>query len=178
MRRNPNTARIAVALSAVTLSTVALTVAAFPIPASASTTLVNCQGTDTVTYTPAITDTPRRLRVSMRGDYRCQSRAGDITGVRLAIDGGGVFDCDGGRFRGTIVADWDNGQQSTMSGGSAVNLRGDHGTVVSGQGRVDDGLFAGSRIERVVVVGYQGPGCAKAGASTASAVATLRVTSG
>ena len=119
-------------------------------PATASALDVTCGGSQTTSYTPALTQTPQSVTVSASTQYGpCTSTSVPTltSGSRSGNFNYSSFSClnllQSAAVTYTIT--WNTGQQSTISGSTTVNTVGGVITVIV-TGNVTAGLFAGDSV--------------------------------
>jgi hypothetical protein len=112
--------------------------------AAAGTTA--CAGSQTVTYSPGVTDQARQ--VTLHGTTtlgRCVSTADpSITSGTSTFTATGRLSCTSGTYSGTRKIRWNNGRTSTLSFNSVVSVNGGE-SVVAIRGTVTGGEFSGQK---------------------------------
>jgi hypothetical protein len=105
----------------------------------------DCTGSQTVTYTPGLTDQPREVTVNGKADLtRCVSSSDPtISQATSTFSATGTFSCTSGRRAGTRRITWNNGNTSTLSSTSTVSVNGAKSLVLI-KGMVVDGEFKGA----------------------------------
>ncbi|MGW2158882.1 hypothetical protein [Nonomuraea sp. NPDC001699] len=114
--------------------------------ARAAIGLTKCAGSQTVTYTPGLTDQPREVTVSGTAPLiECVSSSDPtISRATSTFSATGTFSCTSGTRAGSRRITWNNGNTSTLSSTSAVSLNGAESLVLI-KGVVVDGEFKGTR---------------------------------
>ena len=140
--------------SLITAAAIVFSVMATATPATASALDVTCGGSQTTSYTPALTQTPQSVTVSTSTQYGpCTSRSvpGLTSGSRSGNFNYPNFSClnllQSAPVTYTIT--WNTGQQSTITGSTAVNTVG-AALVVTITGNVTTGLFAGDSVVQTI----------------------------
>ncbi|GGT46775.1 hypothetical protein ACFFV7_28665 [Nonomuraea spiralis] len=105
-----------------------------------------CTGSQTVTYTPGLTDQPREVTVSGKDPLiECVSSSDPtIFQATSTFSATGTFSCTSGTRAGSRRITWNNGNTSTLSSTSTVSLNGAESLVLI-KGVVVDGEFRGAR---------------------------------
>jgi len=126
-------------------------------PASAAPalapTVLTCQGSETDSYSPALTNTPTTIAVTSRAQHTCLGLSSpSVTKAAIAfpITQTG-YSCTSvlRSGDGSSVIDWGGGRTSTFRFSGVVNVA--DGTLVTTQtGTITSGLFAGSVAVRVI----------------------------
>lgn len=117
-----------------------------PAEARSHTATATCAGSQTVTYSPGLTDRPRNVTINGTTTLRhCVSATGPTTtGGTSTFTGTGTFSCTSGTYTGTRKITWSNGRTSTLSFGSGVSVNGPE-SIVTIKGTVTGGEFAGQK---------------------------------
>ncbi|GHG75200.1 hypothetical protein [Streptomyces griseocarneus] len=171
-------------MRAVALVASAVLGAAVPVPASAhprESGLLQCQGTESVTYRPGVTFRPQRIRVTVDG--RFGSCAGGGGGA--AVKSGGYHEeftvfagCNNllEGFRARRTYSWNTGDTSTAEiAGSTTAVAGQVVTPVTGT--VTHGRFQGRTLLQVIPLPQPGAlQCLSGGLTGATGVTTLTIT--
>lgn len=126
-----------------------------PAAAPASTAVVQCAGTEAITYTPGLTTVPQQVRLSAQGTLGpCATTAGpDFSDGRIAFSGAGQLSCTvGGSSSGTAAITWTGGERSAFTYQGAVSLRPDGVTVLVLTGTVTSGSFAGEHVVNTITL--------------------------
>ncbi|MFI9202922.1 hypothetical protein [Streptomyces sp. NPDC053048] len=169
-------------LRVVALAAAVMFGAAAPVvPASAhprDSGLLQCQGTESISYHPAVTLKPRHVRVTVDGRFT------SCTGGRGAVRSGGYHEeftlftgcnnlLDGFRARRTY--NWNTGDSSTADIiGSSTAVAGQVVTPVTGT--ITHGRFHGRKLLQVIPVPQPGAlQCLAGGVSGATGVTTLTI---
>lgn len=128
------------------LAASALVPAAAAVPAHAAIGTATCGGSQTVAYSPGLTDRPRDVTVNGTSTLsRCASSADPaITAGRSTFHATGRLSCTAGHYSGTRQVTWNNDRTSTMSFSSVISVSGRE-SVVAVKGTVTDGEFRGQR---------------------------------
>lgn len=111
------------------------------------TPLVECLGTESITYTPGLTTTARDVDLAAQGTVApCVSVLGpDFAGGQITFDGSGSLSClAGGNSTGAGTIAWNGGQESEFTYTGGVSLRPLGVTVLVLTGEVTDGAFEGA----------------------------------
>jgi hypothetical protein len=113
---------------------------------AAAAAKITCTGTQTVTYSPGLSQRLREVTVhGVTTLSRCVSPADPrITAGRSTFRATGRLSCDAGGYSGTRKIVWTNGRTSTMSFTSMFSPNDGQG-VVTVKGEVTDGEFTGQR---------------------------------
>lgn len=111
-------------------------------------------GTQVGTYSPGLTLLPREVGFTATGTLAsCVSPAHpEITGGNFASSGRGSLSCLTGSTSNTTVYHWNTGQNSTVVGDFAVNLKPGGTTVLVLVGTVTAGLFEGATVAQTKVM--------------------------
>ncbi|MDA3645959.1 hypothetical protein LZ318_15750 [Saccharopolyspora indica] len=158
-------------LSALTVSAVLGSAAP---PATADGAGVTCTGTDTTTYDPPVSAVPQHVKVSIRGTYPlCSSNDPALTSATTRIEGSGVLSCGEGKFRGDLTIRWNDGRESSASGGRGIHHRQDDHVFVIGSGKIIGGALQGHEIRRVVSMSHRS--CATGPVSESQGEVVLRL---
>ncbi|MEV4224669.1 hypothetical protein [Nonomuraea sp. NPDC049725] len=167
--------RALIAVAAVAAFSVAVP-AAGPARAAAP---AQCQGTETVTYSPGVTFTPRDIEVTVSGNFSsCLDGAGQVTsgtyGERFTIFAGCNDLLDG--FEAVRVVEWNTGDSSAIDGaGSSTAVAGQ--VITTFTGPVVQGRFQGrSAVQTVTLVQPDLLKCLTTGLTGANGVTTLTIT--
>ncbi|MFI7416440.1 hypothetical protein [Nonomuraea sp. NPDC049684] len=114
--------------------------------ARAAIGITKCTGSQTVTYSPGLTDQPREVTVSGKAPLiECASSSDpSIFQATSAFSATGTFSCTSGTRTGSRMITWNNGNTSTLSSTSTVSLNGAESIVLI-KGVVVDGEFEGAR---------------------------------
>lgn len=144
--RGPRFARMAIGGLALL---VALSAAMLVPPATgarAAIGITKCTGSQTVTYTPGLTDQPREVTVSGQAPLlECVSSSDPaIVQATSAFSATGTFSCTSGTRVGSRRITWNNGDTSTLSSTSTVSVNGAASLVLI-KGVVVDGEFKGAQ---------------------------------
>lgn len=110
--------------------------------ARAAIGFTECTGSQTVTYTPGLTDQPRRVTVNGKAPLiECVSSSDPtISRATSTFSATGTFSCTSGTRAGSRRITWNNGNASTLSSTSTVSLNGAESLVLI-KGVVVDGEF-------------------------------------
>ncbi|MEW9551939.1 hypothetical protein [Nonomuraea sp. NPDC050783] len=147
-------------------------------PTARAATLVQCQGTETVTYDPGVTFTPQDIEVTVRGRFTsCVDGAGQVTsgtyGEQFTILAGcnDLFD----DFQGRRTVAWNTGDSSVIEGnGSSTAVAGQ--VVTTFTGTVVQGRFQGrSAVQTITLVQPGALQCLTTGFTRAIGVTTLTI---
>ncbi|WP_434384783.1 hypothetical protein [Melittangium boletus] len=114
-----------------------------------------CRGTVSLTYSPGITATPRPVTSTSTGWLTgCVSATYPtlLSATFVPDTGTSVQGCllSTPRFAQTLR--WNTGQTSTYAVSSFITLQPDGSSVVVSTGQVTAGLFAGARVEQLLVL--------------------------
>lgn len=136
------------AFSGVLIGGIAVPVAAFlPAAATAAHAAIEgaqCTGTQELTHSPGLTDTPRPVTVTGTSTLvTCASSDQSITSGTSTLSASGTFSCTSGTGPGIRKITWNNGQTSTLPFTRTIstNLLGQ--TVAKLAGVVSEGEFKG-----------------------------------
>ncbi|MER6578727.1 hypothetical protein [Nonomuraea sp. NPDC001023] len=113
--------------------------------ARAAIGVTKCAGSQTVTYTPGLTDQPREVTVSGNAPLiECVSSSDPtISQATSTFSATGTFSCTSGTRAGSRRITWNNGNTSTLSSTSTVSVNGAESLVLI-KGVVVDGEFKGT----------------------------------
>ncbi|MFI7229162.1 hypothetical protein ACIBO5_38600 [Nonomuraea angiospora] len=146
--------------------------------APAAIGFTECTGSQTVTYTPGLTDQPREVTVSGKAALtRCVSSSDPtISQATSSFSATGTFSCTSGTRAGTRRITWNNGNTSTLSSTSTVSVNGAESLVLI-KGIVVDGEFKGAQWAGTFTMFRTKPqGCLTAqGLATASGPVVLSI---
>ncbi|MFI7687676.1 hypothetical protein ACIBQ6_01335 [Nonomuraea sp. NPDC049655] len=144
--RGPRLAGTAIGGVALLVATFAAMLVPAATGARAAIGTTKCTGSQTVTYTPGLTDQPREVTVSGTAPLLdCVSTSDPtIFQATSTFSATGTFSCTSGTRAGSRKITWNNGNTSTLSSTSTVSLNGAE-TVVLIKGVVVDGEFKGAR---------------------------------
>ncbi|MFI9595039.1 hypothetical protein [Nonomuraea sp. NPDC052265] len=114
--------------------------------ARAAIGVTECTGSQTVTYTPGLTDRAREVTVDGKAPLlECVSSSDPtLSRATSTFSATGTFSCTSGTRAGSRRITWNNGSTSTLSSTSAVSVNGAE-SLVSIKGVVVDGEFKGAR---------------------------------
>ncbi|REE95034.1 hypothetical protein DFJ69_0407 [Thermomonospora umbrina] len=165
------------ALTAAAAVTVLGTVVLGADPAHAAA-LTQCQGSETVTYSPGVTFTPQSIEITVSGRFSsCVDVSGRVTsgsyGERFTIFVGCNALLDG--FEGRRVIVWNTGDSSTVEGtGSSTAVAGQ--VITTFTGTVVQGRFQGrSAVQTVTLVQPGFLKCLTTGFTGATGPTTLTI---
>lgn len=174
--RPPRRARGVRVLIAVAAALSVVVPAAGPAHAAAP---AQCQGTETVTYSPGVTFTPRNIEITVSGQFNsCIDGAGQVTSGTYGEQFTIVAGCNDllAGFEGQRVVQWNTGDSSIIEGTGS-------GTAVAGQvittftGTVVQGRFQGaSAVQTVTLVQPGVLQCLTTGFTNATGLTTLTIT--
>ncbi|WP_043628973.1 hypothetical protein [Nonomuraea candida] len=140
---------------------------------------VQCQGTETVTYSPGITFTPQNIEITVSGQFSsCVDGSGQVTsgtyGEQFTIFAGcnALFD----DFEGRRAVEWNTGDSSVIDGaGSSTAVAGQ--VVTTFTGTVVEGRFQGRpALQTVTLVQPDLLRCLTTGITRTSGLTTLTIT--
>jgi hypothetical protein len=133
---------------------VVVLIAAGAAPAEASTGrgVLQCVGTETISFDPPLTDTPRPTRVSFTENFdRCL-----LGGVSAGSGSGESSETTGGTAvsvpTATATYHWNTGRCSTVTWSANVVTKLNGTIVVTAYGTVADGLFRWATVQSEVVL--------------------------
>lgn len=152
-RRSAGASLATLVLTAFLLLTAGLAVPAVAGPPADS--VVQCLGTEAITYTPGLKLTPQQVSLDAHGTLGpCVSTAGsDFSGGQIAFSGSGELSCSvGGSSSGTATVSWLGGEKSRFTYQGAVSLRPDGVTVLVLTGSVTSGAFAGESVVNTIIL--------------------------
>ncbi|SEM26022.1 hypothetical protein [Nonomuraea pusilla] len=142
-------------------------------------TLVQCQGTETVTYDPGVTFTPHDVQLTVSGEFSScvdgtgQAKSGTY-GEQFTISVGcnDLFD----DFEGQRVVEWNAGDSSVIEGtGSSTAVAGQVATTFTGT--VVQGRFQGEpAVQTITLAQTQLLRCFTTGLTKATGLTTLTIT--
>ncbi|GAA1701693.1 hypothetical protein [Nonomuraea bangladeshensis] len=157
------------------LAVVALVMVVRPAQAAVPT---QCQGSETVTYSPGVTFTPQNIEITVSGRFSsCLGGTGQVTsgtyGEQFTIFVGCTDLFDG--FEGQRVVEWNTGDSSVIEGtGSSTAAAGQ--VVTTFTGTVAQGRFQGaSAVQTVTLVQPGLLQCLTTGFTRATGLTTLTI---
>ncbi|MFF4197880.1 hypothetical protein [Nonomuraea sp. NPDC001831] len=169
-------ALIAVAVAAV--SVIALSAAAPAARPAYAATLVQCQGTETVTYSPGVVLTPRNVTLTVRGRFSsCLDSTGQVASGAYDEEFTIFVGCNDllDPFQGERIIKWNTGDSSVIDGaGSSTAVGGQVVTTFSGP--VVQGRFQGRHaVETITLVQTELLQCLTTGLTRATGLTTLTI---
>ncbi|MFF5438895.1 hypothetical protein [Streptomyces achromogenes] len=147
----------AAAAFALTLTSAPFSSAAVPVPVTlpSADSVVQCAGTEAITYEPGLTLTPRQVTLRAEGTLGpCVTLAGsDYSGGQITFQGSGYLSCSvGGSSSGTAEITWLGGERSRFTFQGAVSLRPDGVTILVLTGEVTSGAFVGEKVVNTITL--------------------------
>lgn len=153
--------------------------------ASAGTALVTCTGQETVSYSPALTNTPRDTTVTIDGNLGALADPGSCVSVGTRVSSVSYHEvftfpndsCTTGGINlpGSRVFKWDDGESSTFTFSASI-VNGVGTEIVTLTGTITAGRFDGSPAVETIQVPQLDPAlCAGSGITSNSAQAELEI---
>jgi hypothetical protein len=147
-------------------------------PGAGALTQVTCNGLNSVTYSPAVTNTPGTTTISSSSTFApCLSLTNpSIVAGAIASTVTTTASCTTllGSFSATNVITWNTGQTSTLVG-NAYTERVDGQPVVLVLGSIVSGLFRGATVTQQTVLTGDLSGCLGSGLTGTSGPAVLTI---
>lgn len=176
--------KVLAAVAALAAATVTTTVVATPTAAAAGA-VVTCTGQENVSWSPALTNTPRDTMVTINGRLGALGSPGACVSVGAGVDSAQyqeifTFPNDscttaGLAVPGSRLITWDDGETSTFTF-SATIVNGIGSEVVTLTGTISEGRFAGTPAVETVQVPQLNPLlCAGPGATSVTGQAELEL---
>ncbi|MGW0931411.1 hypothetical protein [Streptomyces sp. NPDC002644] len=112
-----------------------------------------CEGNETSTYSPPLTNTPQTTGVQSTENYTCSSLLTGVSSGTSSVTISGTYSCvlSLQPFTATSTYHWNTGQTSTAEYGVTLARAADGTTTVTAIGTVTAGLGQGAAFTNVIV---------------------------